>query len=81
LVSPQYHQSALRRAEFTTANRKPGHNIFAMRVQILLKAENLPAPKVRFGKKIPNAFAIVSNVSDVGSVMGIKRHRVGVTEV
>jgi hypothetical protein len=54
-----------------------------MKVQISLRAENLPSPKgwMLIKAKKPNMFAVVSNVTDVGSVMGIKRHRVGVTEV
>ena len=51
-----------------------------MKVQILLKAEHLPSPK-GWIRKNPNTFAVVSTVSEVGTIMGIKRRRVGMTEV
>ncbi|KAI2497409.1 Copine [Fragilaria crotonensis] len=50
-----------------------------MRIQILLRAEHLPAPK-GWIRKNPNTFAVVSTVSEVGTIMGIKRRRVGMTE-
>lgn len=56
-----------------------------MRLQLLVKADRLPAPKAQYyswkPKKQPNAFCVVSNVTEIGSVLGIKRHLLGSTEV
>jgi len=55
-----------------------------MRLQLLIKADKLPAPKAQYSwkmKKAPNAFSVVSNVTEIGSVLGIKRHLLGTTEV
>lgn len=52
-----------------------------MKVQVFLRAESLPPPSSFMRRKMLNTFAVISNVSDVGTIMGIKRHRVGVTEV
>jgi hypothetical protein len=52
-----------------------------MKVQVLLRAENLPSPPGVILRKNPNAVAVISMVSDFGSVMGIKRRRVGMTEM
>ena len=54
-----------------------------MRLQLLIRAEKLPLPpsKWQFQKKNPNAFCVVSNLTEIGSVLGIKRHWIGTTEV
>lgn len=59
-----------------------------MKVHVYLKAENLqPGSSGGKGgwfsasKKSPNTFADISAVTDVGSVLGIKRRRLVVTEV
>lgn len=55
-----------------------------VRFQLLIRAEKLPCPKAAhtwMPKKYPNSFCVVSNVSDVGSVLGIKRKILGASEM
>ena len=50
-----------------------------VRLQLLLSCEDLPRLTVL--RKPPNAMCVVATVTDSGSVMGIQRHRIGVTEM
>ena len=50
-----------------------------VRLQLLLSCEDLPRSTVL--RKPPNAFCVVATVTDSGSVLGIQRHRIGVTEM
>uniref|UniRef100_A0A7S1D9E5 C2 domain-containing protein n=1 Tax=Cyclophora tenuis TaxID=216820 RepID=A0A7S1D9E5_CYCTE len=54
-----------------------------MKLRLWLSAEKLPSPpgKKVFGNNKLNAFAILSEIGDSGSVLGIKRHRLQTTEV
>ena len=54
-----------------------------MKLRLWLSAEKLPAPqnKKLFGKNKINAFAVVSKISDFGTVMGVRRHRLQMTDV
>eukprot|EP00547_Thalassionema_nitzschioides_P006564 CAMPEP_0194207020 /NCGR_PEP_ID=MMETSP0156-20130528/5894_1 /TAXON_ID=33649 /ORGANISM="Thalassionema nitzschioides, Strain L26-B" /LENGTH=596 /DNA_ID=CAMNT_0038933691 /DNA_START=122 /DNA_END=1912 /DNA_ORIENTATION=- len=51
-----------------------------MKVNIFLRAENLTSAS-GWRKKAPNTFAVVSLVTGVGSVLGIKRRRLCITEI
>lgn len=51
-----------------------------VRFQLIVRAQSLRRSKAFFSKP-PNTFAVLSNCSDVGSVLGVKRHRLQATEV
>jgi hypothetical protein len=55
-----------------------------MRLQLLLRAEKLPPVPTntwQFQKKSPNAFCTVSNLTEIGNILGIKRHLLATTEM
>lgn len=52
----------------------------AVRLQLMISCEDLPRISV-MPKKLPNAVAIVARLTEIGSVLGIQRHRIGVTEM
>jgi hypothetical protein len=51
----------------------------AVRLQLMISCEDLP--RVSVMRKLPNAVAVVATLTEIGSVLGIQRHRIGVTEM
>ena len=50
-----------------------------VRLQLMISCEDLP--RVSVMRKLPNAVAVVARLTEFGSVLGIQRHRIGVTEM
>ena len=80
-------------SQITNDQQKPtNQRTNSMKIRIWLNAEKVPAPSSRssssssskktlFGKGKLNCFAVLSEISDTGSIMGMRKCRIQTTEM